>query len=200
MIGVEIYKGGQLYQINLNGWTDLTMAHKYAMNIAAGKEIFSDGDQIVDLGTSNKYEHIRVWREKETTSPAVEPPKEDVKPQSKDYIKSFVDRITWLGQDLHLKGVKAVEDGVPLVLIYEINDEPAQVQLSKENLQELSTYQGQVLGYFHPVALVPHADLHSEEEALEYVEDYVKEIRKNTAAVNDKKTATAFFGFTKDEE
>jgi hypothetical protein len=199
MICIEIKKAGQVYQLNLEGFTDLQAAHYFAREVAVGKENFEDEQQLIDLGTSQEYDHIRVWKEA-PKAPEIEPPQPTAIKES-NYIKAFRDRITWLGQDLKLKGVKAVEEGVPLVLIYDINEEPAQTQINKENLYKLSDYQGQVLGYKDPLPIIPHADLHSEEEALEYVLDYIKEIRKATPGKHSAEvTATAFFAFTKDEE
>lgn len=198
MIGVEIKKNGQLYQFKISHTTDLDRAYERAVAIAQNKDNWNDGENIVDLGTSSEYEHIRVWKEDQGVK-VDPPPAAAEEPKGKNYVKAFEDRITWLGMDLKLKGVKAVEDGVPMVLVYEINDEPAQVQIAKENLAQLAQYQGQVLGYTSPLALVPGGDLLDEEAALEYVQDYIHEVR--TAKINDNvdKTAAAFFGFTKDE-
>jgi hypothetical protein len=203
MICIEIKKTGQVYQLNLTSFNDLNKAHDFAVEIATGKADYVDRSQIIDLGTSQEYDHIRVWKEEEkylqvplSDAPGHIPAVEE----SKNYIKAFEDRITWLGQDLKLKGVKAVEEGVPLVLIYDINDEPAQTKINKENLYKLSDYQGQVLGYKDPLPIIPHADLHSEEEALEYLNDYILEIRKAAPGKSEEATATAYFAFTKDEE
>jgi len=204
MICIEIKKSGQVYQFDLEGQADLHEAHLFALDIATGNAEYVDPTQIIDLGTSKDYEHIRVWKTTEAAQgPAVEPPQLPAQKEDEDFIKSFEDRITWLGQDLKLKGVKAMLDGVPFILIYEINNEPAQVQVSKDNLEGLTDYQGRVLGYTAPIAIIPPGDLHSEEDALEYVEDYLNEIRKEAEEKQDEikeLTARAYVGFVEVEE
>ncbi|MGP9042122.1 hypothetical protein [Cytobacillus kochii] len=197
MICIEIKKGGQSYKFNLTGDMSLSNAYDQALKIATNKENFTDGNQIMDLGTSKDYEFIHVWEEAEEKQTSVAPPVSVA--TDKDYIKSFEDRIMWLGQDLRLKGIKAVEKGVPLILIYEINNEPAQVQISRDNLEGLTEYQGRVLGYDAPMSIIPPGDLYSEEEAREYIQDYIDELRK-ASPKEPAKDALAYFGFTKDEE
>lgn len=198
MITAEIKKGGQTYLIDIPE-TDLNKAYEHALAVATNHANYITEDQIIDLGTSKEYDHIRVFRE--TDLPAVEPAgSPPVMEKEDNYIKSFEDKITYLGQTLSLKGVKAVEDGVPFVLLYEINDQPAQVTVSGNGLQKLTQYQGEVLGYNSPMPIVPPADLLSEEDALEYVEDYLKDLRKATEYQLEEKNAVPYFGFTKDEE
>lgn len=201
MMNFEIKKAENVYTFTIPaGLKTLQEAYEFAKDIASGKEYFEDKGQIVDLGPSKEYEYIRVWRD-EGNDNRVAPPQEVTEPaENGNFIKPFYDRITWLGMDLQLKGIKAVEEGVPLVLIYEINNEPAQLNVSNDNLLNLTAYQGEVLGYKGPIPVLPPGDLYSEEEALEYMQDYIKEIRKDTAVLTTGKTATAYFGFTKNEE
>lgn len=200
MIKAEIKKNDTLYVLDLTQLGDINKAYAFALGVATNTENYNDGVQIVDLGTSKEYDHIRVYVEEQQGVQVAEPAPAATENLPEEYITSFKDRITYLGQDLQLKGIKAVADGVPFVLIYEINDQPAYEMATHNALCKITDYQGQVLGYANPVAIVPPADLLTEEDALEYVEDYIKDIKKAAADLPGEKTATAFVNFNKDEE
>jgi hypothetical protein len=203
MICIEIRKGGQDYRFTLTGEeaTEFSLgeAYDFAVDLATGKTFFTGENSITDLGTSKDYEAIKVWQE----TPAVEvgPPKLPALEDNKNYIKPFSDHIFYLGQSLMIKGVKALEDGVPFVLIYDVDGQPAQTQASRETIVKLSHYQGQVLGYKNPIVINPQGDIYSEEDALEYVEDYLGDLRKERQTLYNTQdlSATAFTNFTKDE-
>jgi hypothetical protein len=204
MIKAEIKKNGNLYVFDLTSKETVKEAYAAALLIAAGKENYEDQLQIVDLGTSEAYDHIRVYVEADVVQVAA--PEDDSQlafqlEDSADYMKGFEDRITYLGQDLQLKGIKAVADNVAFVLIYEINEQPAQLTMGKNSLFNLTVHQGRVLGYADPTAIVAAADLLDEEAAVEYVEDYIKELQEERRRMLDGigKTATAFVDFNKDE-
>lgn len=200
MIIAEIKKAGQVFQLGFSFTEDLVEAHKAAVTIATGSNVYEGENQIVDLGPSGEYEYIRVFKEEGV---AVEPPKPtNLEGRKEDkYIKPFEDTITYLGQVVHTKGIKAAVDGVGFVLIYEVGGLPAQTLMSKQSLKKLTFMQGQVLGWNEPLVLVPAADLLDEEAALEYMEDYLKELEQEARVLKDQqnKTATAYVDFNKDE-
>lgn len=208
MIMAEIKKLGQVYQIGLPNFTDLQAAYELALSIATNNDNYVDDHVVIDLGTSKEYEHIRIYRDKEEASVQVEPPgpvealRKHIEDQKeKEYVKGFYDKISYLGQTLEVKGVKAQADGVGFVLLYEINQQPAHLTISGDGLKKLTYHEGQVLGWKDPQAIVAPGDLYSEEEAIEYVQDYVADLLKAAAELRDSKgkTAAAFVGFTKDE-
>ncbi|MED3571937.1 hypothetical protein [Cytobacillus praedii] len=199
MIIAEIKKGGQVYEFTLNDFQDLNAAHEFIREVATGKSDFISQEQVIDLGTSQDYEHIRVWMDQafSVVDPAADLP---VLEDSKNYVRGFFDRISFLGQDLSINGVKALEDGVAFVLIYEINNQPAHVVAGKDSLKNVTYHQGLILGYKDPTPIVAPADLLTEEAAIEYVEDYIKELKKKADDIRVNKTATAYYGFTKEGE
>lgn len=197
MIKAEIKKKDHVYILDLTPFGELYEAYEEARAIAQGKEVYNHNGQILDLGNNPNYDHIRVYVEEDAVQ--VAPPAATAELPA-EYVTGFEDRITYLGQDLKVKGVKAVADGVPFVLLYEINDQPAHVMVNADSLGKITYYQGQVLGFTDPVAIVTSADLLAEDDAIEYVEDYIKETRKKADELATNKNATAYFGFTKDEE
>ncbi|WP_332648847.1 hypothetical protein [Lysinibacillus sp. 54212] len=198
MIVVEIKKGGHMYQTRMPNEKCVRTAYNKARDVATGIELFSDGNSILDLGNSKEYEHIRVWVEEDVPEVVVEPP--GVNQKDGDYMEGFELTIPYLGQMLDVKGVRALHDAVPFVCVYEINNTPAQVTMSKGNLTPFTIAVGEHMGYIEPMAVVPQADLLDEAAATEYVEDFIKELLKEVGNQGQEKTATAFFGFTKDDE
>lgn len=201
MIVVEIKKNGQLYTFHLNSFKDIHTAYEYANEVATGKNYFEDSSTIVDLGTSEEYEHIRVWEEKqiEITNDVVEPEGYLAKGLHVSTVNAV---FSYLGQKLSVKvarGFLLDHDGA-FLLAYEINNQPAMTIVSKDNLENIVIQAGYALGYGEATAIIQHADLLTEEAAIEYVEDYLKELQKETAGDMKDKTATAYFGFNKDED
>ena len=202
MIVAEIKKAGEVYQISLPNFTDLQPAYELAQKIATTEADYADENIIIDLGTSPEYEHIRVYRDDEEVKVQVGAPVVPVmEDETKSYLKGFYDKISYLGQTLEVKGVKAQSEGVGFVLIWEINQQPAHLIVSGDGLKKLTYHQGQVLGWKDPQPIVAPGDMYSEEEAIEYVEDYIAELLKAAAEIRNHKgkTATAYVDFNKEE-
>lgn len=202
MIKAEIKKKDTVYVLDLTYLETLQAAYNFALKVATNRDNYEDQRQIVDLGTSTEYEHIRVYVEEQQPQVEVEPPNTTAVEETEgSYIKPFYDKLTYLGQPIEVRGIKAQADNVGFVLLYEINGGPAQHTISGEGLRKLTYHAGQVLGYKDPTAIVPPADLLDEEAALEYVEDYLTDLLRAAAALRDDvdKTATAYVGFNKDE-
>jgi hypothetical protein len=196
----EIKKNTEVYTFNFNGEKDLDKIYKQLLGIAKGQEVYRDQEQIIDLRTG-EYDHIRVYRAGHAGPFVEEPEKEPEKQRMNEGLEHFTQNVKHLGQKLCIKGVRGEIDGVPFLMVYQINDQDAIAAMSKKNLQELTWTVSSQLKLAGPVMITPHAAGMDDDEALEYVQDYADELAKETTRLleNKDKTAVAFNEWNKEE-
>lgn len=196
MIVAEIRKDNQEYRLEFLEFT-LDSAYVMARKIATGEENFVTGVGIMDLGTSKEYQHIKIYEEADPVQ--VEPPlpPKMLNEEGEDFVQPLYDKVSFLGSTVEVRAVKGRADGVEFILVHEVNGSPALLVLSKPNLDALAQHIGQVQGLTYPTVVIQVGDLSNDEEATEYLEDYIEELQ--AAAENLPKgnlTATAFPDFT----
>lgn len=197
MIKAEIKKNGQVYTFLMEDSTNLKDAYEKAVKIAQGKEWHFSDEHIIDLGASEVYEHIHVYVEYPRQVPVAAPPAGE-EPVEQD--GPFEATVKFLDQTLDVKGVKRILDHVPFVLLYDVNGQPAQTLMGKQTLHQLSCHTGNVTGMKEPFPVIPAADIYSKEEAVEYLDDFIRDVerQKEEAIQSAEVNATALI--LKDEE
>jgi len=176
MIKAEILKDGRTYEISFPEAENLKQAFDIAIGVAKGREVF-EGDQLLDLGSSAEYQHIMVYfAEDPAVVSAPEPDSAAPEPDDQSYIRPFYDKVTFLGNTVEVRAVKAAVSGVHFILVYDVNEMPALMSMSKTGLQNLAYHIGQVQGANDPTVIIQAADLADEEEAISYVEDYLADL------------------------
>lgn len=193
MIEAIIVKNGQSYQFNYPNSYNIQTLHEQLMEIATGKADYVSEDKIVDLGTSPDYECITIARHEDPNSDLVAPPEAHLEEEEgEDYIRGFYDKFTYMGNVVEVKGIRAKVSEVGIVLIYAINGMGPSTSFGPTNLYELTFRAGKIQGFGDPVVLTPKGDLAGEEEAFEYMKDYIKHIRGHSEQSRDHLDAVAF--------
>lgn len=195
MILVKIGKNGQTYDVHFTAGETLEQAYEKAKEIAQGRETLESPINILDLGTSRDYEYIHATVVEQEPEVEVEPPKEAVLVENEDgvMLEAFYDKITYLGNTVEVSAVKARMQGVPFILVHEVNGLPALMTMSRTNLEQLANHVGLVQGMAHPAVVLQPGDLSSDEEAIEYLSDYLEDLRKEADHLpKSEMTAVAF--------
>ena len=200
MIKAEVHAYGKEFVFGLPGFKDKHKAHAFMLEVVNGREFLEDEAQLVDF--NNGYDLLRVYDEEAMKKAAaaekqgveVEPPKPEEKPQDpNNYVKKFDDKITYLGQPLAINGVKAMDEGVPFILVYGVDGQASTAKMSAETLYKLSIYVAEVQGYHAAQVIRPHGEIPGD-DAVEYVQDYIEELKEKRLEVltNQDKDATAY--------
>ena len=175
MIKAEILKNNATYVLGYPEDVGLQKAYEMASDVAVGRGLYTTSELMLDLGSSEEYQHIRVYVEADVV---IEAPTMDAAPEPDDqsYIRAFYDKVTFLGNTVEVRAVKAAVSGVHFILVYDVNEMPALMSMSKTGLQNLAYHIGQVQGANDPTVIIQAADLADEEEAISYVEDYLADL------------------------
>lgn len=196
MIKAEIKKGLQTYLIDLPMFISLEEAYKYAVILATGQDYHTQNDLILDLGTSQQYDHIKVWYEQPQLPglPMVEPPQAA---GPKEGPIPFTARLTFLEQKIQLEGAQEEYADKTYYLPAFINGVAALDAMNSDSLESLLLHYAASTGVpaTNAVVVMPHAALPDLEEAVAYLGDYVDEIRKTAGVPTQKKTARAYTGW-----
>ncbi|MGG3803155.1 hypothetical protein [Metabacillus fastidiosus] len=201
MLIIEIRKAGKLYNINFQQGT-LEEAYKLAKDIATGKATYQDDMKILDLGPSDQYEHIHVF--KEELGPVVEDPKDDPVYDEVGEYKEFKGTIQHLGQKITLEGLKYCTQTCAYFLPMSANGIPALELMSGETLYEVTERyiksNGYDNGYEHRKIVIPPGLLADYEEGAAYLKDYVKEFEAELAVDASELTAQVWPAWNKDSK
>lgn len=201
MIVAEIMKNNQTYVIEFIEGTTLQQGFDQARDIATGVASYITDQGVLDLGFSKEYQHIKVTLEEDPVQVAPPAPPKMLDETSLDFVQAFYDKVSFLGSTVEVRAVKGRADNVEFILVHEVNNHPALMTLSKHSLEQLAQHIGEVQGMKYPIVVMQAADLPSEEDAVEYLEDFIKETK--AAADNLPKedlTAVAFPAFNENKK
>lgn len=197
MIVTEVRKNGQTYQIHNEEATDLEAAYKKALRVAVGEELYTTESEILDLGTSRGYDHIKVWVEGQNPVEAkIEAQESEPKPKRAAFneIKRSLD---FLGQRIILEYQEyRDENGHLYFLPMFIDKEYALDKLDDWRLASLINTHATNDLQLAPAdftILIPPAALPDWDEAKAYISDYIKETVTREVATT--KNAKAWGGY-----
>ncbi|AYP68425.1 hypothetical protein HWB91_gp55 [Bacillus phage vB_BboS-125] len=189
-----IRKGGQEYQVNPQGVEgSLYDVHEFLIKVATGKDFIITENEILDLGTSDDYEAIKVWYEEVPDAVEVAPPEE-----KREYFEEEYTYIAeYLGNKLRIKGLAARYLDREYYLPMHINDQAALEALPGNKLKALLM----AIVPANVAVIVPPAQLPDYAEAESYIRDlgdeYQKEVERHQEKQN--KNAVAWEGWNEKE-
>lgn len=199
MIKVEILKNNTPYVLDFMGGETLQEAYDAAKNVAEGREYFKTEDGVLDLGTSDSYQHIRAWVEADPV--IVEPPTAVEELKSKYFETVFFDRISFLGNTVTVRGVKATVGDCRFILVHEVDNTPALFLLQKSSLEKLAEHVAAIQWIEKSEVIIQAADLSNNEEAIEYMVDYLDDLVSNAEHIAQEDfTAVAYPGLNDNEK
>lgn len=192
MYKAEIKTDAGVYEVIIEGATDIKAAWKHVEDTLAAYMPFENEDELIVIAAGASLKHIRIWDPEKRPSPMkmVEEPGEDPVIEG---IFDWETTATYLGQNFKLAGVGHRKKGTkPVYMAVTINGGPAGEALDTAKLNELLMYwresegdsPGTYVIYKLPEGLIVEA-----EDAGSFLLEAVKGVGYTT----DNKTATASF-------
>lgn len=195
VIKAIIRKNGEEFHIDLGrDYETLEAAHLFLIEVAKGQDFIINGNEILDLGTSEEYEAIKVWYEELQQEIEVAPPE----PKREYFERGYIVMAEYLGQKLRIAGLEARYLDREYFLPMAINGKPAQEALGGDKLKALLM----AVLPAHVAAVVPPAQLPDYEEAETYIKDLgdeqQQELERHQEVKN--KNAKAWQGWNEEGE
>lgn len=198
MIKVEILTAYERYVIDYPQAKSLKEAYEDAFKkIYKEADIFEGPDGILDITNPADVKHIRVYDEKEKSKfphfPEVAPPPALEKDPLDGEVIKRKGYTELLGRVVNVEYAACIDNGVPFVMVYKVDDVDAINALKKANLQKVTEQLAEANQLKGAMAIIPHAVI-MEDDVEDYVKDFIADLKKATKdkLLNGQKTARAF--------
>lgn len=185
LIKAVIKKNGVEYSIPFGEQQiELPEAYENLLKMATGQDYLKTDHEIIDFGSGNEYDYIRVWYEH---VPEVAAPQEE---EAEEWDEDHRVTVHYLKQELKIRGVLGFLNNTFYYLPMTINGSPALELLNRDRLQGLLC-RHDVLKKTGAIIVVPPSQLPDTTEAKAYIEDLAEEQRKELEQHEEKQNKNA---------
>lgn len=175
MIKAEVLKDLQKYILDFPEVDNLEDAYDLAQDVASGQAVHITPTEMLDLGPSEGYSHIKVYWQVDPDPNEILSEEATAALETPENPRINGSHVETLGQKVVLDVAEYIDEKHIYVMPYLLNSEPALHMIGQTGLEAICQQYVQKQKYLNAVIVLPHGPIIDEAEALAFVQDFAAE-------------------------